>query len=311
MNVALYAHPDCERHDMGGGHPEQPARLAAIRDALVASGTEQWLVHREAPLVEREALLRAHPAWYVDDLFAQAPEHGTRALDMETVMNAHTLAAARRAAGAGVAAVDAVLAGELAAAFCSVRPPGHHAERGTAMGFCFFSNVAVAALHALEAHGLERVAICDFDVHHGNGTEDIFDGDARVLFCSTFQHPLFPGSYRPDVPGRRAGCPLPAGTDGDGFRRAVEARWLPELDAFAPQLLLVSAGFDAHAADPLGGLKLREADFYWVTERIRDAADAHAGGRVVSMLEGGYDLDALGRSAVAHVRALLREPPVF
>jgi len=311
MNVALYTHPDCALHDMGPHHPEQPARMAAITDALVRSGTDNWLVQREAPAIERADLLRAHPAWYLDDLAARVPTSGRVELDMDTAMNPHTLAAAARAAGAGVAAVDAVLAGETTAAFCSVRPPGHHAERGTAMGFCFYGNVALAALHALEVHGLERVAICDFDVHHGNGTEDILDGDPRVLFCSTFQHPLFPGSYRPDVPGQRVNCPLAAGDGGDEFRRAVNGRWLPALEAFRPELVLVSAGFDAHAADPVGGLKLLEPDFHWVTERLVEVADAHAGGRVVSLLEGGYDLEALGRSVVAHVRALLRQPPAF
>jgi len=311
MDVALYTHPDCALHDMGPHHPEQPARMAAIADALVRSGTDSWLAHREAPLVERADLLRAHPGWYLDDLAAHVPESGMVALDMDTAMNPRTLDAAGRAAGAGVAAVDAVIGGEFRAAFCSVRPPGHHAERNTAMGFCFYGNVAVAALHALEVHDLARVAVCDFDVHHGNGTEDIFDGDPRVLFCSSFQHPLFPGSYRPDISDQRVSCPLPAGADGDEFRRAVTRHWLPALDAFRPELVLVSAGFDAHAADPVGGLKLLEADFHWVTERLVETADAHAAGRIVSMLEGGYDLEALGRSAVAHVRALLREPPAF
>lgn len=308
MKVGLYTHPDCRLHEMGAGHPERPARLSAIADALVSAGVDEWLLHRQAPAATREQLLRAHPAGYVDGIFHQAPARGTMAIDADTLMNPHTLDAALAAAGAGIAAVDAVCDGELGAAFCCVRPPGHHAEQRRSMGFCFFGNVAVAALHALHARGIERVAICDFDVHHGNGTEDIFEGDPRVLFCSTFQHPLFPGSFGDDVPAGRVNCPLPAGATGADFRQAVSERWLPELEAFAPELVLVSAGFDAHEADPIGGLRLNERDFHWVTERIGDVADRHAGGRIVSMLEGGYDLDALGRSAVAHVRALMRQP---
>ncbi len=308
MKVAIFSHPDCAAHDMGGGHPERPARLAAVNDALTADGLADWLEWREAPLVEREALLRVHPARHVDRLFDSAPTQGEWRLDGDTLMMPATLAAARRAAGAAIAATDAVLAGDCEAAFCSVRPPGHHAERERPMGFCFFGNVAAAARHALEAHGLERVAICDFDVHHGNGTEDLVADDPRILFCSTFEFPQFPGYYGDDVPGQRVNCPLSPGTDGQAMREAVERRWLPALEAFAPQLVLISAGFDAHADDPIGGLAWNEGDFHWVTERIGDVADRHAGGRMVSVLEGGYDLDALGRSAAAHVRALLRQP---
>jgi acetoin utilization deacetylase AcuC-like enzyme len=216
-----------------------------------------------------------------------------------------TLAAARRGSGAAIAAVDGVLAGDFDIALCATRPPGHHAERATAMGFCFFNHVAVAALQALEAHGLERVAICDFDVHHGNGTEDIFDGDPRVLFCSTFQHPFYPGKAGPTVPGQRVNCPLPAGTDGAGVLAAIENEWLPALDDFAPQLLLISAGFGAHAADPIGGMRLTEADFARITRDLVEVAQTHTGGRIVSQLEGGYALDALGRSVAAHLAVLL------
>lgn len=292
---------------MGAGHPEQPARLPAVFDGLAAAGLTDRLAWFEAPEVTREALARAHPAAYLDRLVQRAPPSGSEPLDGDTLLTPHTLPAAWRAAGAGVAAVDAVVGGELTAAFAAVRPPGHHAERATAMGFCFYSNIAIAALHALDHHGLARVAICDFDVHHGNGTEDIVADDSRILFCSTFQHPLFPGRFGPDVPGRRVNCPLRAGTDGAGFREVVRQRWLPALAAFRPELVLISAGFDAHRADPLGNLALGADDFAWVTTTLMQVADEHAGGRVVSLLEGGYDLPALGASAAAHTGALLRD----
>lgn len=308
MKVGLFTHPACRLHEIDAFHPEQPARLTAVTDALVRAGIDEWLRHHEAPPAERDQLLRAHAASHVDTLFRHAPAEGSVEIDGDTAMNPHTLEAALAAAGAGTAAVDAVLGGALDSAFCCVRPPGHHAERRMVMGFCFFDNVAVAALQALEHHGLERVAICDFDVHQGNGTEDIFDGDPRVLFCSTFQHPLFPGTYRLNVPGQRVNCPLAAGTGSDDFRRAVREQWLPALEAFEPQLVVISAGFDAHAQDPIGGLELFERDFHWVTERLAEVAQRHAGGRIVSMLEGGYNLDALGRSAVAHLRALMGQP---
>lgn len=305
MTVGIFHHPDCGRHDMGSGHPEQPARLPAVFEGLANAGLSERVAWMQAPAVTREALVRAHPATYLDQLDQCSPASGSQPLDGDTVLTPQTLPAARRAAGAAVAAVDAVATGELRAAFAAVRPPGHHAERTTAMGFCFYGNIAIAALHALAQHGLERVAICDFDVHHGNGTEDIVADDPRILFCSTFQHPLFPGKFGPDVPGQRVNCPLPAGTDGAGFREAVTQRWLPELAAFRPELVLVSAGFDAHRADPLGNLALSEDDFAWVTTTLMQVADAHAGSRVVSLLEGGYDLPALGRCAAAHVDALL------
>lgn len=303
--VALFAHDDCRGHDMGGGHPEQPARLAAIDWALSTADLKSRLDPREPPLASPEALARAHPRAYVDDLFERAPADGVRVLDPDTVMTPYTLSAVRRAGGAGIAAVDGVLNGEFERAFCATRPPGHHAEHATAMGFCFFNHVAVAARHALEVHGLERVAICDFDVHHGNGTEDIFDGDPRVLFCSTFQHPFYPGKAGPSVPGQRVNCPLPAGTDGAGLLAAIDAQWLPALAEQQPQLVFVSAGFDAHRADPLGGMQLSAVDFGPITRRIVDVAERFSEGRVVSILEGGYDLDALGRSVATHVSVLL------
>ena len=305
MTTGLYRHPDCTRHDMGTGHPEQPARMAAVMDGLAEAGLTDYLAEREAPLVTREALLRAHPQAYLDVLARYSPKEGSFELDPDTTMNAWSLDAAGRAAGAGVAAVDAVMAGELENAFCAVRPPGHHAERRVAMGFCFYSNIAVAAKHALDHHGLERVAICDFDVHHGNGTEDVVEGDTRILFCSSFEYPLFPGKYGSYVPLHRINCPLAHGSGGDEFRDAITERWLPELESFQPQLMLISAGFDAHRADPIGGLALVEADFRWVTEQLRGVAERHAHGRLVSMLEGGYNLGALGRCAAVHVEALM------
>jgi acetoin utilization deacetylase AcuC-like enzyme len=220
-------------------------------------------------------------------------------------MNPHTLRAALRAAGAAVMAVDLVMGGSVKKAFCSVRPPGHHAERHRAMGFCFFNNVVVGARHAIDSHGLERVAIVDFDVHHGNGTEDLVAGDDRILFCSSFQHPFYPHSGLDCQASNVINVPLPVGTEGPGFQAAVEAEWLPLLEAFAPQLILVSAGFDAHAADDMAGLKLVEADYAWISARLAEQADRSAGGRIVSVLEGGYELHALARSVEAHLKAFL------
>jgi len=305
MTIALISHPDCLRHDPGEGHPECPQRLSAIDDQLVASGLEFVLRHYRAPLAARAQLERVHDAGYLDDLFAGAPREGYRRLDGDTVMGPHSLAAARRAAGACILGVDLVLGGEAGAAFCNVRPPGHHATRSRAMGFCLLNNVAVGAAHALEHHGLARVAIVDFDIHYGNGTEAIFRDDPRVLVCSTFQHPLFPYEDPGPENDHIVHAPLPPGADGAAFRAAAEARWLPRLDAFAPQLVLVSAGFDGHREDDLSDARLTERDYAWATTRIKEAADTHAGGRVVSVLEGGYVLPALGRSAAAHINALL------
>jgi len=308
MTVALITHPDCARHDMGSAHPESPARLWAIHDQLVASRLESVLRHYEAPAATREQLERVHDPEYVESIFRTSPAAGLVALDPDTAMNPHTLSAALHAAGATVLGVDLVMRGDAGAVFCSVRPPGHHAERHRAMGFCFFNNVAVGAAHALAVHGLERVAILDFDVHHGNGTEDIFGEDARVLFCSSFQHPFYPYSGATPTAEHVINTPLARGAGGAEFRRAVTTRWLPALDAFRPQLVMCSAGFDAHRDDELAELNLTESDYYWVTEQIKTIADRHARGRIVSTLEGGYDLPALGRSVVAHVHALLARP---
>ena len=260
---------------------------------------------REAPLVTREQLLRAHSAAHIDRIEAMAPSDGRVSVDPDTAMNPFSLEAAKRAAGAAVAAVDAVVGGEVNNAFCNVRPPGHHAERERSMGFCLFSNVAVAALHAVEHHGLERVAIVDFDVHHGNGTEDVVKDCDNILFCSTFQHPYYPGYYLPTEPGRRVNVPLEAGAGSGQFRMAVLDHWLPAIAGFNPELVLISAGFDAHREDHLAGLNLEDDDYQWVTEAICSLSREIAEGRIVSALEGGYSLPALGRSAACHVEVLL------
>jgi len=289
---------------MGRGHPECPERLSAIHDQFIAAGLDGVIDHHEAPLAEDEHLLRVHDAGYIAELRAASPQHGTVHLDPDTAMCPYTLEAALRAAGAGVLAVDRVMAGSNAGAFCAVRPPGHHALRDRAMGFCFFNNVAVAARHALAAHGLERVAVVDFDVHHGNGTEQAFAGDPRVMMAGTFQHPFYPYSGTDAPAANMHNVPLAAGTDGRGFREAFEQVCLPELERFAPEMIFISAGFDAHREDDMAMLRLVEADYVWVTRHLRGIAERHAQGRVVSLLEGGYALSALGRSVVAHVREL-------
>ena len=308
MTVALITHPECLLHDMGVLHPESPARLRAISAQLIASGVDAVLHHYQAPAATRVQLERVHAAEYVDSIFHSAPQRGLIALDPDTLMNPHTLPAALHAAGAAVHAVDVVMRGEAAAAFCIVRPPGHHATRSRAMGFCFFNNVAVGAAHALAAHGIERVAILDFDVHHSNGTEDIFGSDPRVLLCSSFQHPFYPYSGTAPAQPNIVNNPMAAGSGGTEFRRIVETRWLPALHAFKPQLVMFSAGFDAHRDDELGQLLFDDADYFWVTEQVKTIADQYAHGRMVSTLEGGYDTDALGRCVVAHVQALLGMP---
>lgn len=289
---------------MGAHHPEAPARLQAIEDQLIASGLFGYLQHHDAPEVTREQLLRVHDAAYLDAISAAAPQAGMVALDGDTTMNPYTYPAALRAAGAAVMAVDMVMAGRVENAFCSVRPPGHHAERARAMGFCIFNNVAVGAAHALSAHGLSRVAIVDFDVHHGNGTEDIFRDEPRVMLCSTFQHPFYPYSGAESGNAHIINVPLAAGADGTAFREAINTHWLPALEDFRPEFVMVSAGFDAHREDDMSSLRLTEADYAWVTEQIKRLAGKHAQGRVVSVLEGGYELHALGRSVLAHLKVL-------
>jgi acetoin utilization deacetylase AcuC-like enzyme len=304
LTTAYITHPDCLKHDMGAHHPERPARLSAIEDEVAASGLSSHLQRYEAPLATDEQLARVHPAEYVRAIREAAPRQGTVHLDPDTAMNPWTLQAALRAAGAAVLGVDLVLRGEAKAAFCGVRPPGHHACRARSMGFCIFNNVAVGARHALHQYGLDRVAIIDFDVHHGNGTEDIFEGDPQVLMASTFQHPFYPYSGTDDPADNMVNVPLPAGAGSREFRQAVKDAWLPALDEFAPQLVLFSAGFDAHAEDDMAMLRLGDADYSWVTAQVKALADRHADGRVVSVLEGGYALSALGRSVVQHLRVL-------
>ena len=289
---------------MGEGHPESPERLRAVLQAIGESGLQQRLTLHEAPVATREQLQRVHTAGHVEGVIAAAPQRGYAYLDPDTSMNPRSLSAALHAAGAVVAATDLVMRGEAQTAFCAVRPPGHHATRARPMGFCMFNNVAVGAAHALEAHGLERVAVLDFDVHHGNGTEDAFHDDPRVMLCSTFQHPYYPYSGADSSNEHIVNTPLPAMTDGAGFRRAVERDWLPALEAFRPQLVFVSAGFDAHREDPLAYLELEDEDYRWVTERLLELARRHAQGRVVSTLEGGYNTRALGRCVVEHLSVL-------
>jgi acetoin utilization deacetylase AcuC-like enzyme len=308
MSTAFYSHPACRGHDMGAGHPECPERLDAIGDHLRAVGLDIALDFREAPAATLEQIERAHSARYVlqlqDLLQGLAASGTTRALDPDTVAGPGTWAAALRAAGAAVAATDDVLAGRAANAFCAVRPPGHHATRDEAMGFCFFNNVAIAARHALDVHGLERVAVIDFDVHHGNGTEDIVAGDERVLMCSFFQHPLYPHCGAVPKGTNMVNLPVPPYTRGGAVREAIQRQWLPALEAFRPQMLFISAGFDAHREDELGQMGLVEDDYAWITRELLALAARHAQGRIVSCLEGGYHLGALARSVAAHLRVL-------
>ncbi len=301
--VAYLTHADCAKHDVGPWHPESPKRVEAVDAALRAAPWFGELAEITPSHATIEQLARAHTRAYIESVHAAVPASGVAWLDPDTGLNPHSWDAALAAAGAAVRAVDAVMAGEAQRAFCNVRPPGHHAEADRAMGFCLFNNIAVGIHHALAAHGLARVALIDFDVHHGNGSEDIFRDEPRVLLLSSFRHPFYPHSGAHAHVGY-VPAPLQAGTDGRMFRDAFERDVLPTLDAFRPELVCVSAGFDAHRDDPLGGLNLVEDDYAWITRALCALADRHAQGRVVSVLEGGYDLGALGRSAVAHVEAM-------
>ncbi len=303
--INLYTHPICLDHEMHPGHPERPARLAAVLDYLHASGLASELTRCEPAPVPPKLLARVHTQGHLDMLRSASPASGLVQLDPDTLMNPASHDAASMAAGAVVDATRDVIDGACKSAFCAVRPPGHHAERRSPMGFCFYNSIAAGAEFALDCDGIERVAILDFDVHHGNGTVDIFQDREAVLVCSSFQYPHYPYRLQDLDRPNLVHTPLAAGTSGLEFRRAIERDWLPALDAHQPQIVFVSAGFDAHAADPLGDLRLVEDDFRWITDLIVGAARASAGGRIVSALEGGYDLDALARSVGAHIEGLL------
>ncbi|RDI45162.1 histone deacetylase family protein [Aquicella lusitana] len=305
MTLNIISHPDCMLHEAGEQHPERPARVEIIQKALARYPFKVPATFLEAPLATREQLLGAHEKTYVDWIFSIAPKEGYIAIDADTWMNPYTLNAALRAAGSVVFAVDRVMQNQAQAVFCNVRPPGHHAEKDTAMGFCFFNNVAVGVIHAMKHHHLKRVAIIDFDVHHGNGTQNIFQQNEHVLYCSSFEHPFYPGyDEEMDNPHLLA-VPLSAGTSGDVFREKVQTAWFDKLAAFKPQLIFFSAGFDAHTNDPLADLHLTEADYVWLTKRIADMAKNHCQGRMISVLEGGYNLEVLAQCVPAHVNAMI------
>jgi acetoin utilization deacetylase AcuC-like enzyme len=313
MSTGYFSHPDCRLHEIGSCHPESPERLDAIADHLLSTGLLDVLVQPDVPMASTGDLELAHSRMHIASVqglrdrieaeeMAGGPSHFY--IDPDTAMNAYTWDAALRAAGAAVAATDAVIDGRLANAFCAIRPPGHHAMHDKAMGFCIFNNIAVAAKHALERHGLKRVAVVDFDVHHGNGTEDILQSDARCLMVGIFQHPFYPHSGENSHATNMLNLPVPAYTKGQAVRELFEQTLLPRLDAFAPEMIFISAGFDAHRDDELGQLGLVEADYAWLTERICAVAGRHSEGRIVSCLEGGYNLAALARSVHAHIRVL-------
>ncbi|CAN5318635.1 histone deacetylase family protein [soil metagenome] len=314
MTTALYSHPDCKLHEMGSWHPESPARLQAIEDQLISSRIDTCLDYRDSPEATLEQLERVHSRESIErirDHVQSLTECNTGEsyypLDGDTSLNRYSWRAALRAAGAAIAATDAVMGGEVDNAFCSVRPPGHHARPSEAMGFCLFNNVAIAARHALAVHGLQRVAVIDFDVHHGNGTDEAFADEPRVVMVSFFQHPFYPYSGTGRVPHANPltiNVPVPAHTKGDVVRALVTEKWLPALHAHRPEMIFVSAGFDAHREDDMGQMGLVEADYAWITRQIMDVATQYAGGRIVSCLEGGYNLSALGRSVVAHLKVL-------
>ena len=302
------SHPACFDHQTPMGHPERADRLRAIEQALEAEKF-QTLAREQAPMAPAEIIALCHPMEYVEAIRNASPDEGTIHLDADTAMSSGSLEAALRAAGGGMRGVDEVMGGTAANAFVMVRPPGHHAETARPMGFCLFNNAAIAARYAQKQYGAERVAIVDFDVHHGNGSQDIFWADKSVMYCSTHEMPLFPGTGAIGERGEHnniVNAPLRAGDGGEQFREAVETVILPRLREFKPDLLVISAGFDAHTRDPLANLNLVEADYTWVTQKLMDIADSSAKGRIVSLLEGGYDLQGLARSAAAHVTALMR-----
>ena len=307
MTTLYVCHPATLEHETPLGHPERADRIRAV-ERIFEQERYAALVREQAPMAEIDRIALAHPQSYIDGIRTMAPREGLVRIDADTVMSPGTYEAILRGAGGAVLAVDEVMAGRLSNAFVAMRPPGHHAERTTAMGFCFFNNAAIAARHAQQRHGAERVAIVDWDVHHGNGTQDIFWNDATVMYCSTHQSPLYPGTGALSERGEHGtivNAPLSPGSGGDVFRDALETAILPRIDDFRPDLIIISAGFDAHWRDPLANLQLTEADFAWATKRLMDLAERHAAGRIVSVLEGGYDLEGLAKSAAAHVDALM------
>lgn len=313
MIATLISHPSCQQHHMPPGHPECPERIDAITNQLMANGIDGLLYHREAPAATDEQLLRVHTPDLLHAMTRAIPGEGIIFFADDVYLSPQTLNAARHAAGAAAMGVDMVIRGETDAVFCNVRPPGHHAERARAMGFCIFNNVAIAAAHALAVYGLERVAVIDFDVHHGNGTQDIFLDDSRVLFCSSFQFPFYPNTNIDDVPAHIINTPLPATCRSEGFRSAISEQWFPALEKFKPQLILISAGFDAYIDDDMSSISLVEQDYSWITQKLRALMDGSKQlapeqqcKGIVSTLEGGYDLLGLGRCAVAHIKALAK-----
>lgn len=305
MTVGIISHHRCSDHEMGEHHPESPARLSAIQDQLIRSGLEYVVRQLDSTPVERDLITLAHDKEYVDYIFDNAPTEGIFRIDDDTSMNPQTLTAALHSAGAGVNAVDLIMEEKLSSAFCITRPPGHHAERDKGMGFCFFNNIAIAALYAQKEYNLERVAIVDFDVHHGNGTENIVKDKSGILFCSSYQYPFYPFEMQESDTPPIINTPLPAVTKGPDFQKAITEKWLPQLEAFKPQMIFISAGFDAHLEDDMSQMSLTEVDYRWITGELKAIADKYANGRIVSMLEGGYSLGALGRSVVAHINGLI------
>jgi len=302
--TAYITHPDCLKHNMGSFHPECPQRLIAIENELKTAGLLEQLQRYDAPLATTDQLARVHTADYIDSIRQASPAAGIVALDADTAMNPFSLSAALHAAGAVILAADLVLAGTVNNAFCAVRPPGHHAESDRAMGFCLFNNIAVGVAHAIAHHHLQRVAILDFDVHHGNGSEEIFRDNPHVMLCSTFQHPFYPYSGASSATERMINVPLPRGSNGGVFRQAVTDHWLPALDRFKPEMIFVSAGFDAHEDDDMAQLNLEDSDYVWITRQIKAIAAKYSQARIVSALEGGYELKSLARCVAAHVQVL-------
>jgi len=305
MPVAIISHHECADHDMGDFHPESPARISAVQDQLISSGLDFAVRQFDANLIERKLLELAHDKNYIDYIFNNSPSEGKFQLDPDTLMTPHTLNAALLSAGAAIDAVDLVMEGEIKSVFCATRPPGHHAERDKSMGFCIFNNIAVAALYAKQKYNLQRIAVVDFDVHHGNGTQEILSDKQGFLFCSTFQHPFYPFSGTETAPEHIINTPLAASASSTEFRQAITNDWIPALNEFKPEIVFISAGFDAHAEDDISQIRLYEQDYRWVTEQLVTIAETYSSERIVSIMEGGYSLGALGRSVVAHINGLL------